>query len=1152
MTTFWLHHERTRRLRPAFLPALACALALHSTAAVRYAAAEGSSIGLYTDASGGTCSFSGGSPGLITAYVVVRPDAYGVSAVQFAAPIPACLGATFVSEVLPPGMLSIGSSQDGISIALQSCSLAPVNVLQITYLRSSGTTPCCEFPIVADPSDGSLAATDCWYQEVPLTGVTSHFNADASCSCIGNSPPFNPTNPLPYDGEMAVSVYASFAWDSFDRDGNLAEYDLYLGTDPSPPLFAAGLADPSYTPAAPLAPFAQHYWRVVARDALGLESSSVTWTFTTRGVNTPPYPPQSMTPPDGARDVSLTATLRWSGADIDDDPLRFDVYFGTSTSPPLALSDTTDPRYAPGAMIFGTTYYWRVVVRDPLGQETSGPVLSFETRPANYPPRVPTVLAPPNNSLGQLLTATLSWTATDVDPDTLVSDVYFGTSATPPLVASNLAATTYAPPGLAFSTQYFWRIVVRDHYGVETSGVTWTFTTRPENYPPNVPSNPVPANGGANQSESVTLTWQSGDVDGDAVTYDVYFGTSPTPPLVASDVTTKSYVPGLLAFQTTYRWKVVARDALGAETEGPLWAFITRINSPPNIPSSPSPANNAVGRPVNQTLAWQCTDPNGHAVVFDVYFGTSTPPPLVASNVATTSYNPGLLALTTTYRWQIMARDAFGLERAGPTWSFTTRANSAPAAPSSPNPSNHGLSVPTPMLTWSATDVDGQPLTFDVYFGNASPPPLVASGLTVRQYEPGTLSFGVYYWRVVSSDGFLSTSSPTWDFRVAQMGDADADGAVTLGDASCVLNSAIGLGTCLALLNPAADVNCSGAVSPRDARCIHRFVLDGSCAFCDGAAVAAPAGVNTPSVSMSATWEADDTLYVRLAVSGVPSLESFLFFVDSNADYVRAVRRGATSGFAELRFNSAPGFAIVAGYSLSGAPASVLVDFIELRFYAAYWYDRFAYISYFADDLEGASPLSLFLGGGGVPVLITSFEAVSVDNGVDVRWDLKSDEALEGYTLYRRDDAASTPVVASQGPATSRSYVDTSVEDGKTYHYELVIRTTDGHEFRSQIATVSTRVVTLALGQNHPNPFNPQTTIPYDLPAGGSVRVRLWILDISGRLVSTLVDEDQSGGSYKVTWEGKDDRGDAVSSGVYFYVLDAGAERRTRKLVLLK
>lgn len=1143
-----------RGFRPASLLTFACSLALHSTTAVRPAAAQGASIGLYADANGTSCSLSGNAPGLFTAYVVARPDDYGVRGVQFAAPIPSCLGATFVSDVVPSGMLAIGSSQTGINVALQTCSFGPVNVLQITYLRSGDTTPCCEYSLVADPTEGKFVAVGCGYQELPLTSVVSRFNADASCACIGNSAPHAPVYPTPYHNESAVNVGTSFGWEAIDIDGNLAEYDLYLGTTPSPPLVAAELADPAYTPAAPLAPLAQHYWRVVARDSLGLETSSALWTFTTRAVNSPPYAPLNPLPTNAAQDISLTPTLHWLGADIDGDPLTYDVYFGTSTPPPLVASDLVFSRYTPSALSFSTTYYWRVVTRDSTGQEASGPIWWFETRPLNYPPNLPVVVAPANDALGVSVTPTLSWTVSDLDPDTLVSDLYFGTSPTPPLVASDLVTPTYTPTGLAFSTRYYWQIVVRDHHGAETVGATWTFTTRPENYPPVAPFGPSPPTGSVISSQSATLTWQCSDLDGHAVTYDVYFGTASSPPLVATDEPTKSYAPGLLEFGATYRWRIVARDALGAETAGPLWTFQVQANSPPNAPSSPVPSNGSLNRPITSTLAWQCTDPNGHPLTFDVYFGASSPPPLVATNVSVKSYAPGLLAFTTTYRWRIVARDPGGLERSGPEWSFTTKANSAPTVPSNPSPPNHGTAPPTPVLTWSCTDADLQPLTFDVYFGSTSPPPLVASGLTIRSFDPGTLPFAQYFWRVVATDGLLSTSGATWDFRVAEMGDANLDGAITLEDASCTIAGFVGLGSC-AIGGPVLDVDCSGAVTPRDARCIHKHVVDGSCTFCEGVGLTTPGDVNTPVLSVGSTWEWNDTLYVRLWVSGVPSLEAFGFTVQSDAQQMTAVRRGATHSFVELRSNSFPTFGIVGAYSLSGANAELPVEFIDLHFYAAYWYDRWALVTDFVDDLAGAGPLFVYLGGGGVPVLITRFDAAAVDDGVEVRWELHSDEPVATFALYRREDGAAFPVEVAQGPAgaTPQSYLDTSVEGGKTYHYELLIRTTSGGEFRSQVATVSTTALTLTLGQNHPNPFNPQTVIPYDLPYSmRQEHVRLWILDISGRVVTTLVDDEQSGGSYRVTWEGRDNRGEQVSSGVYFYVLDVGGERRTKKLVLLK
>jgi predicted nucleotidyltransferase len=89
-----------------------------------------------------------------------------------------------------------------------------------------------------------------------------------------------------------------------------------------------------------------------------------------------------------------------------------------------------------------------------------------------------------------------------------------------------------------------------------------------------------------------------------------------------------------------------------------------------------------------------------------------------------------------------------------------------------------------------------------------------------------------------------------------------------------------------------------------------------------------------------------------------------------------------------------------------------------------------------------------------------------------------------------------------------------------------------------------------ALGANTPNPFNPATAISYDLPV--YVRVRLEIFDAKGQRVRTLVDERQSAGSHDVSWDGADDRGRKVGSGVYLYRLTAGSFDKTRRMTLVK
>ena len=99
-------------------------------------------------------------------------------------------------------------------------------------------------------------------------------------------------------------------------------------------------------------------------------------------------------------------------------------------------------------------------------------------------------------------------------------------------------------------------------------------------------------------------------------------------------------------------------------------------------------------------------------------------------------------------------------------------------------------------------------------------------------------------------------------------------------------------------------------------------------------------------------------------------------------------------------------------------------------------------------------------------------------------------------------------------------------------------------------ATGTGPVLRNTLSQNYPNPFNPQTSIGFSLKARGYVELSIY--DVGGRLVRTLANESRAAGAYELTWDGRDERGQAVASGVYFYRLVAAEFTQTRKMVLLK
>ena len=89
-----------------------------------------------------------------------------------------------------------------------------------------------------------------------------------------------------------------------------------------------------------------------------------------------------------------------------------------------------------------------------------------------------------------------------------------------------------------------------------------------------------------------------------------------------------------------------------------------------------------------------------------------------------------------------------------------------------------------------------------------------------------------------------------------------------------------------------------------------------------------------------------------------------------------------------------------------------------------------------------------------------------------------------------------------------------------------------------------------ALHPNYPNPFNPATTIAFDLPEKRFVRLEVY--NVRGQLVSRLVEKELPAGFHRVSWNGRDRRGNALSSGVYIYRLKAGSFVETRKMILMR
>jgi hypothetical protein len=198
-----------------------------------------------------------------------------------------------------------------------------------------------------------------------------------------------------------------------------------------------------------------------------------------------------------------------------------------------------------------------------------------------------------------------------------------------------------------------------------------------------------------------------------------------------------------------------------------------------------------------------------------------------------------------------------------------------------------------------------------------------------------------------------------------------------------------------------------------------------------------------------------------------------------------------------------------------------------------------------ADDFTFGLPLTS-------AVLITSFDAYVNGSSVELAWQISTDESIAGFRIYREDaggKVSSFPDRDLLSPLVT-SFTDTEVLPGNEYVYILAVVKPDGSEVKSLETRARIEIAPARLSQNYPNPFNPGTRIAYYVDMDAEVSLRIY--DVTGRHVRTLSERRLSPGEYTEIWNGVDEQGDPVASGIYFYRLRIGKETITRRMVLLR
>lgn len=163
--------------------------------------------------------------------------------------------------------------------------------------------------------------------------------------------------------------------------------------------------------------------------------------------------------------------------------------------------------------------------------------------------------------------------------------------------------------------------------------------------------------------------------------------------------------------------------------------------------------------------------------------------------------------------------------------------------------------------------------------------------------------------------------------------------------------------------------------------------------------------------------------------------------------------------------------------------------------------------------------------------------------------------ACYGYGVYRSHDGGNSWSAMNDGLTTYE--MECLVLD--SVNQLLFVGTRNAGVFRYNISTGIYPITSnttlpnqLRLLPNYPNPFNPTTTIGYEIPVENDSPVELKIYNISGQIVKTLVDELQPAGKYTVSWDGTDNFERLASTGIYFCILKSGSHNSIQKMMLLR
>jgi len=200
----------------------------------------------------------------------------------------------------------------------------------------------------------------------------------------------------------------------------------------------------------------------------------------------------------------------------------------------------------------------------------------------------------------------------------------------------------------------------------------------------------------------------------------------------------------------------------------------------------------------------------------------------------------------------------------------------------------------------------------------------------------------------------------------------------------------------------------------------------------------------------------------------------------------------------------------------------------------------------------GVGGVILKIENAGLPVELSFFKGNYFNNNVNLFWRTETEVNNYGFEIERSADNTLWETIGFvEGHGNSNSpkeyeYIDSDIMRSDRYYYRLKQIDNDGtYEYSNVVSVEIGRPNDYHLSQNFPNPFNPMTIISYSIPEIEFVTLN--VFDVLGNEIVTLVNEEKAAGSYKIEFGGSE-----LTSGIYFYKLQAGDFVEAKKMVLMK